>query len=241
MNFVIMGEKFKQILNILNTVENEMRFEFYPEYMHVRSVDPASVALVDLKLNKELFVSYEIEEPREVGIDIRDLYDLISTAGKLSDIAISLGDKMGINFDGLNFERSFIDPSTIRQTPRMPELPLNVSMKLDLDIIKLSLKGANTNNKNSRENDISFITDNNNIVFASKNDTGTNSFKSDPIEIEGSYEKTNSMYSVEYLSFLNQLKGEIAFKYGTELPVVFEYENDGMEMWYMIAPKCSKD
>ena len=237
MKFVIMASKLKKILSVMCEIENEMRFELRNDGLYVRSTDPANAAMIDIEISSFEFVEWDVEKDIDIGVDIVKFYNLINDAGKLSDVVVSIEDKMIVNVDGLNYTLSMLDPSTIKRKPRIPELDLQIKMNLDLDIIKSILKGV----KKLEGEVVSIITCGNVLQFLADSKDDLDSIKSDPIEIEGNFEKSESMYSYSYLKLLNLLSGEIAIEYNSDLPIVFRYENDGMKLFYMTAPRISND
>ena len=239
MKFTIMAEKLKQILSVLNTVENEMRFELRENGLHVISVDQANAAMIGIVLDKSGFVEWEINEDIDIGVDIVKLKSLTNGAGKLSDITITINDKMGINFDGMNFKLSMINPTEIKAKPRVPELDLPIKTVIDLDIMKSALKGISTIDGDM----VNIVTEGNELMIYSDSKDGLDSFKTDPIGIEDgcNFPKSESMYSLDYMNMLSLLSGEVSMKYNSNMPIVFEYEKDGMKLFYMTAPRISQD
>ena len=237
MKFVIMAEKLKQILSVLNAVENEMIFELREDGLHTMVVDQANVAMVGVVLDKSGFVEWDVKEDIDIGVDIVKLKNLISKAGKLSDIAFVINDKMGVNFDGMNFNVSMLDPSTVRAKPRIPALDLPIEIVMDLDIIKSALVGIS----NIDGDMVNLITEGNRLTIYSDSKDGLDNCKTDSIEIsdDSNFPKSESMYSLEYMNVLKLLSGEISMKYDNNMPIVFEYENDGMKLFYMTAPRIS--
>lgn len=237
MKFTIMASQLKQVLSILSEVENEMRFELKTDGLYIRAVDPANAAMIDININSSSFVQWDIENDIDVGVDVFKFKNLISDAGKMSDVSVSIGDKMKVSFDGMNYNLSMLDPSTLRAKPRVPELDLPIKINIDLDIIKSILKGVTKIDGEI----VNIITDGNELKLYSDSKNGLDDITSDPIEIDGNFEKSESMYSLDYLKLLNLLNGEISMKYNSNMPIVFEYEKDGIKLFYMIAPRISTD
>lgn len=237
MKFTIMGNQLKQILSILSTIENEMRFELKMDGLYIRAVDPANAAMIDINIDSSSFVEWDVENEIDIGVDVLKFKNLISDAGKMSDVSITIDDKMKVSFDGMNYKLSMLDPSTIRAKMQIPELDLPIKINIDLDIIKSILKGVTKIDGEI----VNIITDGNELKLYSDSKDGLDDITSDPIEIDGNFEKSESMYSLDYLKLLNLLNGEISMKYNSNMPIVFEYEKDGIKLFYMTAPRISTD
>ena len=62
-------ETFRELVDVVLTVVEEVKLVFTPEGIRIRTVDPAHIAMVDLTLGKEAFDKYEAED-MEVGLSM---------------------------------------------------------------------------------------------------------------------------------------------------------------------------
>ena len=57
---------------VVNLVE-EGTFEISEEGIKLKAMDPSQISMVSFSMPKEMFSTYEISEPRKVGVDIDKL------------------------------------------------------------------------------------------------------------------------------------------------------------------------
>ena len=73
---VIKSEILKGLVGVISTLIDEVKFTIDKEGMSLKAVDPAHVAMVDLKINADAFESYEAEET-EIGLDLDKVKEVL--------------------------------------------------------------------------------------------------------------------------------------------------------------------
>ena len=234
----MMANDLKKFVKFLTEMTDEAKIELAPETMHSRLVDPANAALIDVTVNRTAFIEYDVkdatyENPVIVGVDLAKFSDVISSAGKLSEITLEeVKGKIQVTFDGMIFRLPALDPATMRATPRMPTLPFTVKTSIDSEFIKAALKGVKIVG-----GDVVIATEGSVVNFISESDVG-NSFEF-PVTVDGNFDNTKSLYAASYILTLALFEGEVGISYGTDIPAVFESVTENMTVLYMTAPRIS--
>jgi DNA polymerase III sliding clamp (beta) subunit (PCNA family) len=235
----LMANDLKKFVKLLTEMTNEAKIELLPDAMHARLVDDANAALIDVTLGREAFLEYDVkdtttERPIVVGVDLVKLYEMIFSAGKLSEVVLEdVNGKIRISFDGMIFKLPALDPGTMKQTPRMPVLPFSVKTTIDSEFVKAILRGVKIVG-----GDVVIATDGSIVNFKSSSDEG-NAFEF-PVTVDGDFEHVESLYAIGYIKTLALFEGEIGVSYGTDIPAVFESVTENMKVLYMTAPRISK-
>ncbi len=235
---ILMANDLKKFVKLLTEMTNEAKIELLSDAMHARLVDDANAALIDVTMNKPAFIEYDVkdatnENPVVIGVDLVKLSEVIGSAGKLSEVVLEdANGKIQISFDGMIFKLPALDPGTMRQTPRMPNLPFAVKTSVDSEFIKAMLKGVKIVG-----GDVVIVTEGSVVNFKSCSDDG-NTFEF-PVTVDGNFEHAESLYAIGYIKTLGLFDGEIWMSYGTDIPAVFESVTDNMTVLYMTAPRIS--
>lgn len=234
----LMAGSLKKFVKLLMEMSSEARIELLPDAMHSRLIDAANAALIDVVMNRNAFIEFDVSDatndgPVVVGVDLMKLGEVIGSAGKLSEVTLEdAGGKIQVSFDGMIFKLPALDPGTMRQTPRMPSFSFQVKTLVDSEFVKSALKGIKIVG-----GDVVIATDGNIMNFKSESEDG-NSFEF-PVTVDGEFKRAESMYAVEYVMVLALLDGKIGVSYGTDIPAVFESVTENMAVLYMIAPRMS--
>lgn len=227
----LMANELKKFVKLLMEVGNDAKLEITKENIHSRIIDEASVAVIDVTLNKVAFIDYECDdEATLLGVDLLKFNEIIGSAGKLSEVTLDqLDGRIQISFDGMTFELPLLDVNGIR-TCRIPTIPFTVTFDIDTEFVRSALKGIKIVG-----GEAVIETENDTVTFKAKSELG-HSFKF-PVNVGGNFNKTASMYAESYIRTLSLFEGEVEISYGSDLPMIVKMINESMAVWYMMAPK----
>jgi len=226
----LMANDLKKFVKMLMEVGNDARLEITKENIHSRIIDEASVAVMDVTINKTAFIEYECGDGALLGVDLVKLNEIIGSAGKLSEVTLDqLDGRIQISFDGMTFELPLLDVNGIR-TCRIPTIPFTVTFDIDTEFVRSALKGIKIVG-----GEVVIETENDTVTFKAKSELG-HSFKF-PVNVGGNFNKTASMYAESYIRTLSLFEGEVEISYGADLPMIVKMINENMAVWYMMAPK----
>ncbi|MDY6777445.1 MAG: proliferating cell nuclear antigen (pcna), partial [Candidatus Nanohaloarchaea archaeon] len=83
---------FKDSLQAISNLISEGKFELNDDGIRLVAADPAMVALVEFMLEKEAFNSYDIDETKEIGINLENLYSILRRADSSDTLTLELKD-----------------------------------------------------------------------------------------------------------------------------------------------------
>ncbi|MHB1440370.1 MAG: DNA polymerase sliding clamp [Cuniculiplasma sp.] len=230
----------KEVMDILSSITNEAKLEFDVDGLKVRAIDSARIAMVDLFVPKESFISYETDEKVEVSVELDKIKSVLRLASQSDDLSLTIsGSKMKFSLGNLTKTISTLD--TFVNSPKLPTVdPKNyvVIRKADLDkglraatdvrdSIKFTIEDKRFEaSSKSESEEVNLVIDNENLI-----------------EIRNQ-EKASSSYPLDYLSkiiraisFAETLK--IAFNNDYPLVMEFNFSNrDGVKVArFLLAPR----
>jgi proliferating cell nuclear antigen len=226
------------------TLVPEARFRILEEGVVSRAVDPANVAMVSVELKKDAFDSFSATEA-EVGVDVNRLYDILKMARKEDEVELVIDEgsnTLKVQFSGLRYTYTLIDPSAIRKEPKVPnlELPARITMKTD-DFKKAILAGEKISDH------VVLKTDENNFYIEAEGDTDQIVFSLTKAELVDFVPETaRSMFSLDYLKeFVKPISRSefVTIHLGTDYPARFEFTiADGrVKVEYLLAPRIESE
>ena len=83
----IKSETLKGIVDVVSTLVDEAKFNIDPEGLEIKAVDPAHVAMVDMRVEKTAFEEFSADD-MELGIDLDKIKEVLklSRGGDILEI-----------------------------------------------------------------------------------------------------------------------------------------------------------
>jgi proliferating cell nuclear antigen len=229
-------KKIAVFCDVIRALVPECRLKISPDGFRVLAVDAANVAMVSVRLPKDAFEEFAVE-PGEIGMDV-DKWKRGLQICQNSPTGITLKGGKVLITDGLfTYTMTPLDPSTVRKAPTSPSLtslPGSVTVPgKDLhevinsmgkigDKVRLTMKGIAL--------EISTEGDTDKLVRELQSSDGKG----------GSNGIATALFSIEYLADIGKvLKGAdtVAVHMANDHPVRFDFEIEGMECSYLVAPR----
>jgi proliferating cell nuclear antigen len=133
--------KLLEILNILNAIGDEVRFNITETGITSTIVDPANVALASVEILSEYFDEYKAEEMM-IGIDLIKITTNLSAANKNEPVTIqydSINEKLNVKTGNYNYNFSLLDPKPIRQI-QVPQISMDATAEVPVQEIQKIIK-----------------------------------------------------------------------------------------------------
>lgn len=256
MNITINDKKKKELFistfQLLKTSATHINASFTSDNMHIQGMDKSHVCLFDLKLKKDWFSDYSVNEQTDLCFDTSIFHSMISTKGedqqlvikKVADDSLSIelinGDKKSdySKFFTMPLIEYEYDEMNIPDTEYDAELSLPSKKVTDM-LSQLSNFGDDLNIKCSDDF----------VDFKTKGTSGEMRVNI-PVDDMSSYsvvegEEINLNYSLIYISKMcitNKLSSDIDFFLSNERPMKIKYDlGDNSSLLFYIAPKLSDD
>jgi len=254
MNIIISDKKkknlFISIFQMLKSSSLQINASFYIDYLHIQGMDISHICLFDLKLKKDWFDTYNIEDTINICFETNTFYSMINNKNEEQILVIKREkekeDSLLIQFiNGINksdYEKYFVLPlfeydyekMNITETDYNAEFSL--SAKKITDILECFSKFGDEIIIKCNEQEINLKT------YSSSGEMGSKILFEDLSSysiIEG--EELLLTYSLTYINKMcitNKLSNDIYFCLSKNFPMKIQYDlgNDNFLMFY-IAPK----
>ncbi|HUW42639.1 MAG TPA: proliferating cell nuclear antigen (pcna), partial [Thermoplasmata archaeon] len=234
------ADTLKELVTIVSTLVDEAKFMITADGISLRAVDPAHVAMVNLKLNKEAFEEYKADES-ELGIDVAKLEQFLrlAKAGDIIDI-VNDEEKRRLNVAvGNTTKRMSLIDTTGMSEPKLPNLNLPAKVSLKIDDISQGIKASE-----SVSDHIALNVTSDSFEMICEGDTDQVQLKLAKdklleLECEG---KVRSLFPLEYFSNMMRAipsQAKITLNLGNDYPVKIEFKiADGNgDVTYLLAPR----
>jgi len=233
------AEVFKTMFKALSLLVSEARFHFKDEGIHVRTVDPANVAMILIDIPREGLEAYMVEEERTVGVSINRLLDILKQAKKRDSVELKVGDNnISVKFGSLEYSVALIEPDAIRKGPKMPELDLPAKIVLSADEFRRAIQMAD-----KVSDQVVLRCDESGFYLEAEGDVDKITFHMGEMElIEFNKAEARAMFSIEYLKEFVKIAsaGDVLTIYlGTDLPVRLQFDlvDEKLKVEYILAPR----
>ena len=240
----ISQQKLVAFIETLKALVPECRLWITPEGWFVKAVDTANVAMVQVHVKKGSFTEYPtVTEKIEVGVDLRKISDTLRTAMNDKDSTISIAlEKQNINLADGKFRYSVmqLDPTTIRKDPPPPAINLPGAVTVaGKDFLEMVRAMGIISDKIR----VSIVPGG--LAMYAEGDTdrlektleGTGNTVTTPAA------KVSALFSLDYLLDMGKsMKDvpEIAVHLAQDHPVRFDFERDGQDITFLLAPRIEE-
>jgi len=234
------ADTLKELVSIVSTLVDEAKFSITPDGIQLRAVDPAHVAMVDLKLNKGAFEEYKADDS-EIGIDVTklDQFLRLAKAGETIDISND-EDKKRLNVAvGNTTKRMSVIDTTGMSEPKVPNLNLPAKVSMKIEDISQGIKASE-----SVSDHIALTVTKDFFEMVCEGDTDQvqmKLLKDQLLELECS-DKVKSLFPLEYFSNMMRAipsQSKITLNLGNDYPVKIEFQIAGGNgsVVYLLAPR----
>ena len=234
------ADTLKEVVNVVSTLVDEVKFSVTSEGLVLRAVDPAHIAMVDMSISKDAFEEFKADET-EIGIDIDKLSQFLKLAR--GDDVIDLKhdeDKRRLNIvvGDITRRMSLID-TTGMSDPKVPNLELPAKLTVNVDDLVQGIKASETVSDH-----IALIATPESFEMTCEGDMDQVNWRKAKKDMESleTPSSVRSLFPLEYFS--NMLKAvpsgsAVTMHLGNDYPVRVEFKiaNGKGEVRYLLAPR----
>ncbi len=237
---------FKQCIDAVANMIDEGSIEISKEGLHLRSLDPSQIAMVDFKLPKgHSFASYDIDEGRTISVNLLDLSKMLSRSKAAEKLTVIFDEKEGnrlqLEFAG-DANRSFKLPLLdLRESgiPKEPKAQLDTSVKIKASHFKEMLKDAMlvSSHLQMKAEDHMFNIEAHGDSGDLKIENSSKNQKDLEIKAPAS---AKAMYPAEYLEKMARAavdNEQLQIEFGNNLPVRLQYKISEAAFVFYLAPR----
>lgn len=240
----IEADVLKDVVGATTALVDEGKLRVSEDGVSLRAVDPANVAMVTMSLDVDSFEEFEGSEG-ELGLDLLKLSDILGMAGKDDVVDIELDEethKLRLQFGGLSYTMSLLDPNSIRKEPKIPQLDLPAEIKLDGREFQRAVRAA----EKVSDHMVLGVKDDTFYVEA-EGDTDKVRLELSKDELIGLKSGTaRSLFSLDYLGSMAKAIGKadaVTIDLGVDYPVKMHFKVSGGkgQIGYLLAPRIESD
>ncbi|MGP6293438.1 DNA polymerase sliding clamp [Caldiplasma sukawensis] len=240
MKVIIQNSSLKEICDAVESITNEARFDFDKDGLYIKAIDSARIALVDLKVDKEYFVMYDVNERKEIAMDVSKLKGILRLGSSTENLTLSTGNdeqlkKLIVTIGKIEREMSLLD--SVVPPSKLPSITAENYVNIKKSDFERILRAAN----DVRDAIKLHITFNKFLAEAeSSSDKVRYEEKAPDIEISSSGEAVSS-YPLDYLvKIIRSISGteRVKISFNSNYPAIIEFpEKEHWSIKYYLAPR----
>ena len=240
----IKSETLKGLVNIISTLIDEVKFTITPEGMTLRAVDPAHVAMIELKIGAKAFESYSASAT-EIGLDLDKVKTVLKLAGQGDIVAMEEDESKGrfiFRIGNITRSMNLVDTSSMND-PKVPQLALSANAVMSVDQLLKGIRAAE-----SISDHISLKASPEAFELSCEGDTDDSNLKLKGPDLESLEvpSEVQSLFPLDYFSNLikaipagTMIRVELDSDYPVKL--VFGLANGEAGVVYFLAPRIEND
>ncbi len=247
MKLVLAEPKYlKESLSIIAELVTEVTFKVNKEALEVVAMDPANVAMVIFKLLSSSFVTYEVEEDKEISLNLTYFKQILKRVGPSDTLTLESEDnKLNIKIVGTVTKTFSIPLLDIEErSQRVPELNFPTSVEMDASLFNSSVEDAGIVAES-----LALGIDKDLFIVSAEGDLSKAKIelKSDDInKVDNPEDLTvKAKFSIEYLKKMIQgskITNKVTLRFNTNYPLKLEYKViDKMFLAFILAPRVEND
>lgn len=237
---------FKDSLQAISNLITEGEFKIDSNGFKLKAADPAMVSLVDFKLLKDSFSSFEVEEETSIGLNLEKMYSILRRAKSSDKLIFELKEES-------KFIMKITDGST--RTFSLPVLNIDeeapetnqLSFDVEADFNSSTLSRAVGDVAIIGES-VTFEADGDAITMKAEGDNTDAEFRIEKgseglleLKAEG---KAKSMFSMDYLKKMikaEKLSDTVKISLGNDFPMRLDFKvPDKLELGFILAPRIEE-
>lgn len=240
----IKSETLKGVVDVVSTLVDEAKFNIDADGMELKAVDPAHVAMVDLKIQKSAFEEFSADET-ELGIDLDKIKEVLrlSRAGDIIEMEQDEAkNRLVLNVGNITRRMNLVDTAGMSD-PKVPNLNLPAKITVTSDELQKGIRAAE-----SVSDHIALNASPEGFEMYSEGDTDSVSLRLPKdllISLDVS-EKVKSLFPLDYFS--NMVRSipagsVVTINLGSDFPVKLEFEIADKQgsVDYLLAPRIESD
>lgn len=241
---VIRSDILKGLVNVISTLIDEVKFSINKEGMSLKAVDPAHVAMIDLKVNADAFESFEAEDT-EIGLDLDKVKEVLKLSSPGDLISMEQDETHGrliFKIGNITRRMNLVDTASMSDV-KVPQLDLPSSIEVLASELQKGIKAAE-----NISDHLTLTADSDSFELSCEGDTDSVNLRLDKSQLKGLSvdQRVSSMYPLDYFSNLvKAVSGDavITINLADDFPLKLKFGlADGKgEVNYLLAPRIESD
>ncbi|MGM5480914.1 MAG: proliferating cell nuclear antigen (pcna) [Nanobdellota archaeon] len=236
---------FKDSLSIISEIVTEATFKVKQDVVELVAMDPANVALVVFRLVSSAFVTYEIDGPTDLTVNLNNLKQVLRRVKGGDTLTLEVEEnKLKVVLQSTS-QRTFYLPliDADEEEQNVPDLSFSAEVNTLASVFNDAIDDVDVVGES-----VTIGADEKNFYVSSKGDL-TKAAVEIPADkttkISCSDDGVKAKYSIEYLKKMMQggkLSDNVAIKFAKDYPLRIEYVvKDKVELDFILAPRVDND
>lgn len=240
LNAEIKSEILKELVEIVETIVDEVKINVDEDGLSLKAVDPAHVAMVEMSLDKDAFESFEGEDT-ELGLNLSKIDQFLKLSGSGDVVKINHDEeenRLIMEVDNITQKMPLLDTAGMTD-PNVPDLDLPIQLQLEG---KHLLRGVKASENISDHVSIMAGPEGFEIFSEEDEDMVRLSLTKEDLDNFEANEEVQSLFALDYFSNMVKCVGKdtsIDMAIGGDYPIKmrFEFADGDGKVTYLLAPR----
>lgn len=244
-NAELKSETLKGLVYIVSTLVDEVKVTVRPDSIGIKAIDPAHVAMIDISVDKEAFVSYEADET-ELGLDLDKIKSVLKLAGPGDTIKMVHDPEQGrltMTIGNIVRRMALVDTGSLND-PKVPQVELPMSAKLSIDQLQKGIRAAESISDADHVK-IRIAPAGFELSCSGDTDLASLMVPADELEALEADDEAQSLYPIDYFSNIIKAisSSSVNVLLDTDLPVklLFDLADGHAHVTYLLAPRIESE
>ncbi|BCU66846.1 DNA polymerase III sliding clamp [Sulfolobales archaeon HS-7] len=235
------GLVLKSILDSLSRLVDEAAIGINEKGILIKAMDPAHIALLTVEIPREVFTTYEVEEPFTFGFNTHYVNRLLRGISKGDKVAIASAEFGDVRIDVIGMiNRKYVIKNLEVTVPDIPEIRLEFDAKISLNSEELK-KGVER--VSSISPGVTFYADESEFKLMG---TGESEVvveipkEAEAVKLYEVSKEVVSKYSADYLNDvlnMSRISEYVDVNFSSQKPLMLDFEAEGGKVKYLLAPQ----
>lgn len=236
----------KSAIDSIVSLVEEGQFEIKADGLYLRAMDPSQISMVSFHMPKSAFVEYSVPEERKIGLDINQLSNVLARGKRGEKVELSLEDgRLVVRFLAEKRKRMFKIPliEIGEGLSREPKIEYTSYAKVSADALKETFKDAKLVSSH-----VKLLLDKTTFFIEVRGENGDvkEEFEAGGGEVsEIKTEKgARATFPLQYLEDMikaTSASSVVTVNLETDRPMKLQYEIEGAQVTYYLAPRIETD
>ena len=240
----VKSDVLKEIVDVVSTLVDEVKFNVDKDGITVKAVDPAHVAMVDLHVDRGAFLAFRADEG-EIGLDMDKLKEVLRLARGNDEIQFEVDEdknRMVATVGNITRRMALVDTAGMSD-PKVPNLSLPARVTIRTDELRQGIRASE-----SVSDHIALSVSPEGFEITSQGDTDSIKLRlsKDMLDEIECKEPVRSLFPLDYFSNMVKAIGSaptVRLHLGKDYPVNIEFSIAGGkgEVKYLLAPRIESE
>ncbi|MCS7134592.1 MAG: proliferating cell nuclear antigen (pcna) [Candidatus Pacearchaeota archaeon] len=230
-----------EAIALISELVLEVNARITKQGFEITAIDPANVALVDLKIPAKAFSKFEIENEEEIGLNLEDFKQVLKRASGLPIVLEKEDNVLKIKIEDKTKRTFSLALITLEaEEKKVPSLSFNSKIEMNAaDFAEIINDAAIV------ADSCAFVVSKDSFVIEAKGTlhSSKTEFSSDEVKIT-TEQSSRAKYSLDYLvkfAKAARLAEKLLISFSTEYPAKFEFKTEGLDLSFILAPRSEEE